>query len=116
MLEGSVKYFPQKTSGKTTSAITAAETVKFRQESFAWIEINGESGEIYDTQKHGALDCQAKVREGTINYGQYFRECKFIPGDPGSHFPNAYFKIQKKNVTTNKVEEGIPPIPEKLFK
>ena len=26
------------------------------------------------------------------------------------------FKIQKKNVTTNKVEEGIPPIPEKLFK
>ena len=30
--------------------------------------IHIESGEIYDTQKHGALDCQAKVREGTINY------------------------------------------------
>ncbi len=74
------------------------------------------SGEIYDTQKHGALDCQAKVREGTINYGQYFRECKFIPGDPESNFPSAYFKIQKKNVITNEVEEGIPPIPEKLFK
>ena len=54
------------------------------------------SGQIYDTQKHGALDCQSKVREGTINYGQYFKHCKFIPGDPQSYFPSAYHKIIEK--------------------
>ena len=78
--------------------------------------IHIESGEIYDTQKHGALDCQAKVREGTINYGQYFQQCKYIPGDPKSYFPCAQYKVKKNNVNIAQVEEGIPPIPEKLFK
>ena len=29
--------------------------------------IHIESGEIYDSQKHGALDCQTKVKEGIFN-------------------------------------------------
>ena len=74
------------------------------------------SGEIYDTQKHGALDCQAKVREETIDYGQYFRQCKYIPGDPKSYFPSAQYKVKKKNIGIPRFEEGVPPIPEKLFK
>ena len=78
--------------------------------------IHIDSGEIYDTQKHGALDCQAKVREGIINYGQYFQQCKYIPGAQKSYFPNAHLKIKKKKVNTEQVQEGIPPIPEKLFK
>ena len=78
--------------------------------------IHIESGEIYDTQRHGALDCQAKVREGTINYGQYFQQCKYIPGDPKSYFPSAQYKVNKKNIVISRFEEGIPPIPEKLFK
>jgi len=78
--------------------------------------IHIESGEVYDTQKHGALDCQAKVSEGLINYGQYFQQCKYIPGDPKSYFPSAQYKINKKNTETPRFEEGIPPIPEKLFK
>ena len=80
--------------------------------------IHIESGEIYDTQKHGALDCQAKVREGTINYGQYFQQCNYIPGDPKSYFPSAHSKIieKEKEFKTTRFEEGIPPISEKLFK
>ena len=78
--------------------------------------IHIESGEIYDSQKHGALDCQTKVKEGIFNYGEYFNICKYIPGDPKSNFPNAYEKIKVTNNKIQSLEEGIPPIPEKLFK
>ena len=72
------------------------------------------SGTTYDSQKHGALDCQTKVKEGSLNYSEYFKTCKYIPGDPKSHFPNASEKIKK--VIIPRFDEGIPPIPEKLFK
>ena len=78
--------------------------------------IHIESGEVYDTQKHGALDCQTKVKEGLINYGEYFKICKFIPGVAKSYFPNASEKIIQKKYEVQKIQEGIPPIPEKLFK
>lgn len=83
-----------------------------------WTSIDGnyihiESGKIYDPQKHGALDCQTKVKEGTFNYGEYFNKCKYIPGDPKSNFPSAYEKI--KNYEIPSFEEGIPPISAKLF-
>ncbi len=88
-----------------------------------WTGKNGnyihiESGEVYDSQKHGALDCQKKVEEGVINYGEYFNVCKFIPGDPESQFPNAHEKVNLYNVKIVKrpvIQEGIPPISEKLF-
>ena len=76
--------------------------------------IHIESGEIYDPQKHGALDCQTKVKEGIFNYGEYFKKCKYIPGDPNSQFPSAKEKIKIKETFT--VKEGIPPISDKLFK
>ena len=73
------------------------------------------SGEIYDHQKHGALDCQRKVKEGLFNYGEYFNYCKFIPGDPKSNFPSATEKIEiKKEIPL--IKEGIPPISKRLFK
>ena len=72
------------------------------------------SGTTYDSQKHGALDCQTKVKEGSLNYAEYFKTCKYIPGDPKSHFPNASEKIKK--VIIPRFEEGIAPISEKLFK
>ncbi|MBD23473.1 MAG: hypothetical protein CMG46_00490 [Candidatus Marinimicrobia bacterium] len=75
--------------------------------------IHIESGEIYDSQKHGALDCQTKVKEGIFNYGEYFNICKYIPGDPKSNFPSASEKIVKG---VSKPNEGIPPISKKLFK
>ena len=83
-----------------------------------WSGVNGkyihiESGEIYDTQKHGSLDCQSKVKEGILDYGEYFNICKYIPGDPKSHFPSAYAKVSKHY--SSKIEEGIPPISKKLF-
>lgn len=86
-----------------------------------WSGVSGkymhiESGEIYDPQKHGALDCQTKVKEGIFNYGEYFNKCKYIPGDPKSQFPSANEKIIKKMKETPSFEEGIPPISEKLFK
>ena len=42
-----------------------------------WSAKNGkyihiESGDVYDSQKHGALDCQTKVKDGILNYGEYF--------------------------------------------
>ena len=76
--------------------------------------IHIDSGEIYDSQKHGALDCQSKVKEGLFNYGEYFNICKYIPGDPNSYFPSAYEKIKKHN--TSVLKEGIPPISKKLFR
>ncbi len=83
-----------------------------------WTAENGkyihiESGEIYDPQKHGALDCQTKVNEGTFTFGDYFANCKYIPGDSNSKFPSVYEKIT--NYENTKIQEGTPPIPEKLF-
>lgn len=88
-----------------------------------WTGENGnyihiESGEIYDHQKHGALDCQRKVKEGLLNYGEYFNVCKYIPGDPNSHFPRAHEKVKAYQIKIRKretIEEGIPPISGKLF-
>ena len=88
-----------------------------------WTGENGnyihiESDEIYDHQKHGALDCQKKVKEGLLNYGEYFNVCKYIPGDPNSHFPRAHEKVKEYKLKIRKrgtIEEGIPPISGKLF-
>lgn len=71
------------------------------------------SGEIYDPQKHGALDCREKVNERTINYETYFNICKYIPGDPKSHFPSVQEKLKNKETG---FQEGIPPISKRLFK
>tara|TARA_B100000945_G_C20394985_1_gene604334 strand:- start:1006 stop:1308 length:303 start_codon:yes stop_codon:yes gene_type:complete len=85
-----------------------------------WSAKNGkyihiESGDVYDSQKHGALDCQTKVKDGILNYGEYFRICKYIPGDSKSLFPTADQKIIEK-IKNNSIEEGIPPISEKILK
>ena len=90
--------------------------IDWSRENGNYIHIS--SGNIYDSQKHGFLDCQTKLKEGIINYGEYFNLCKYIPGDPKSHFPS--FLEKKKNETkkieTQIIEEGIPPIPDKIFK
>tara|TARA_Y100000817_G_scaffold311734_1_gene304381 strand:- start:3855 stop:4160 length:306 start_codon:yes stop_codon:yes gene_type:complete len=72
-------------------------------------------GNIYDIQKHGAIDCRAKVKEGILNYEEYFKECKYIPGDPKSNFPSAVSRIKINKKEKSIITEGIPPISRNIF-
>lgn len=94
--------------------VCECELIDWSGENGKYIHIS--TGEIYNHHKHGILDCQRKVKEGILNYGEYFNICKFIPGDPNSNFPNANKKVNISVKPSPTAEEGIPPIPKKLFK
>ena len=69
--------------------------------------IHIKTGEIYDYNKHGAIDCHTKVNLGIFNMIEYYDVCKNIPIPPK---PVIMKKIKKHDF-----EEGIPPIPKRLF-
>lgn len=69
--------------------------------------IHIKTGEIYDYNKHGAVDCHTKVNLGIFNMIEYYDVCKNIPIPPK---PVIMKKIKKHDF-----EEGIPPIPKRLF-
>ena len=70
--------------------------------------IHIKTGEVYDYKKHGAIDCHTKVNLGIFNLIEYYKVCKKIPVPPKP--------VIMKKVKNYAIEEGIPPIPEKLFR
>jgi len=49
--------------------------------------------------------CQFKVNEKTMSMGQYFGVCKFIPGEPGTLFPEEVYQFLIRPLPT--LEEGV---------
>ena len=37
------------------------------------------------------LDCQAKVNANLMTMREYYTNCKYIPGEPGSEFPEEVY-------------------------
>jgi hypothetical protein len=58
--------------------------------------------------------CQTKVNDGIINMEKYEGMCQYIPGKPGSKFPQEVFNAMLAIVPVSSLE-GIPPIPEHIF-
>ena len=69
--------------------------------------IHIKTGEVYDYNRHGSLDCHTKVSLGIFNMIEYYNVCKIIPIPPKP--------VIMKKVKKHVIEEGIPPIPQRLF-
>jgi hypothetical protein len=70
------------------------------------------TNQVYDPEKHGWICCQHKVNEGLMSMITYGEICQYIPGYPGSKFPEDVYKI----LLGEPISEEVPPIPERLFK
>tara|TARA_B110000495_G_C22840990_1_gene490496 strand:+ start:27 stop:368 length:342 start_codon:yes stop_codon:yes gene_type:complete len=72
------------------------------------------TGEKLEQSGSSGNCCQTKCNDGIINIEEYFKICQYIPGEPGSKFPQHVYNM----LIAERVDalEGLPPISEHLFK